>query len=144
QGQLQDWAVDSGFAIFFANATQVEAERTESFELFENLGFRKRITDLSFSTQPLQWLGMSATYGWGTNINYSPAAGVSPFLANSADGSFVLTLRPTHQLRLDVIYFYTHLGTRTGFTPTGTPASSIFNNHLLRWKLNYQFTRALS
>jgi hypothetical protein len=108
------------------------------------LGFRKHITDLSLSTEPLQWLGMSATYGWGTNVNFSPAAGVSPFLANSATGSFGLTLRPTPQLRLDETYFYTRLGTRTGFTPPGTPASSIFNNHLLRWKLNYQFTRALS
>jgi len=145
QGQVQDWSVDSGFAIFFANATEVKVSRSEAFQLFRNLGFRNGSSNVFFSTEPRQWLGMSATYDWGTNVNFSPAAGLSPFLANSANASCELNLRPTAGLRLDQIYFYTRLGTRAGFVPSGVPASaSIFNNHLLRWKVNYQFTRALS
>jgi hypothetical protein len=144
QGQVQDWSVDGGFGISFANATQVNVSQSEAFELFNNLGFRKQSTAFSFSTEPLRWFGISATYGWGANINFSPAAGLSPFLANSTTGTFELTLRPTPQLRLDHTYIYSRLGTRSE-NPSGVPAStSIFNNHIVRWKANYQFTRALS
>ncbi len=145
QGRLQDWFVSSGFVVSFANATQVKISRTEAYELFENLGFRKGSAAVGFSTDPLKWLGLSATYSTGTNVNFSPASGVQPFLANSSSSSFALTLRPIPQLTIDHSYIYTRLSTREGLTLQGTPVSgSIFNNHLARWKLNYQFTRALS
>jgi hypothetical protein len=145
QGRMQDWFASSGFAVFFASATQVRFSRTETYELFDNVGFRKGDTGVSFSTEPRQWLGISLSYSKGTNVNFSPAAGLSPFLGNSRTSNFELTLRPTPRLRFDQTYIYSRLGTRQGFTPPGVPASaSIFNNHLFRWKVNYQFTRALS
>lgn len=145
EGRVQDWYVGSGFAVFFANATQLKFSRSDAYELFENLNFRKGGTGVSFSTEPFEWLAVSTTYSQGTNVNFSPAADLSPFLANSRTGSLELTLRPTPQLRFDQTYIYTRLGTREGFLLGGQPASvSIFNNHLIRWKLNYQFTRALS
>jgi hypothetical protein len=145
QGRMQDWFASSGFAVFFASATQVRFSRTEVYELFDNVGFRKGDTGVSFSTEPRQWLGISLSYSKGTNVNFSPAAGLSPFLGNSRTSNFELTLRPTPRLRFDQTYIYSRLGTRQGFTPPGVPASaSIFNNHLFRWKVNYQFTRALS
>jgi predicted porin len=45
---------------------------------------------------------------------------------------------PTPQLRLDETYLYTRLATDQ------TTSKPIFNNHILRTKANYQFTRELS
>jgi predicted porin len=48
-------------------------------------------------------------------------------------------------MRFEQTYIYTRLATREGHTPAGfAPGSAIFNNHILRSKLNYQFTRELS
>ena len=55
-----------------------------------------------------------------------------------------MTLRPSPRLRIDATYLYDRLGTGTNSEP-GLPARTpIFNNHLARSKLNYQFTRELS
>jgi len=54
-------------------------------------------------------------------------------------------LRPSARFRFDETYIYSRLGTRNGSTPAGfTPGQNIFNNHLMRAKLNYQFTKELS
>jgi hypothetical protein len=143
QGRVQDWVARTGFAVYLANATQLKVSRSEAFQLFKNLGFRNRSTSVVFSTVPLQWLAVSATYSGGTNVNFSPAPGLLPFLANSQNGSFEFTLRPTARFRFDQTYIYSRLGTR--FAPPGAASStSIFNNHIVRWRTSYQFTRALS
>jgi hypothetical protein len=55
------------------------------------------------------------------------------------------TLRPSSRFRFDETYLYYRLGTRNGSTPPGfKPGQNIFNNHLMRAKLNYQFTKELS
>jgi len=49
------------------------------------------------------------------------------------------------RFRVDETYIYSRLATREGSTPSGfSPETPIFNNHILRTKLNYQFTRQLS
>jgi hypothetical protein len=72
-------------------------------------------------------------------VNYYPAAGLAPFTANDSHGSTSLTLRPTPKLRLDETYIMSRLRARQG-----PAAASIFNNHIVRSKVNYQFTRELS
>jgi hypothetical protein len=48
-------------------------------------------------------------------------------------------------LRIENTYLYTRLGTREGSSPLGVAAGqSIFNNHIARSKVNFQFTRELS
>jgi hypothetical protein len=74
-------------------------------------------------------------YNRSTSINYAPAAGLHPFLGEERDFQTTLTLRPTSRLKLDEIYYYTGLH---------IPGSAVFLNHLVRSRLNYQFTRALS
>jgi len=145
RGRVQDWLVDAKFGIELPGQTTLGVGQFEAFELFQDLGFRKSATYASFYTAWLKWLAISASYSKGTDVNFFPAPGLAPFLAESASGSFTLTLRPTQRLRLDNVYIYTSLGTRNGSMPLRGPVSaSIFNNHIARWKLNYQFTRALS
>jgi hypothetical protein len=142
---VQDWSGGGDFSIFFAGATQLKVSRSEAFTLFENRGFRESSTNTSFFTQSLKWLAFSAAYGQGTDVNFFPGSGFAPFLANAENGSSGFSLRPVPRLHFDQTYIYSRLATRQGSTPlgiSGTP--TIFNNHLLRSKVNYQFTRALS
>ncbi len=78
----------------------------------------------------------------GASVNYYPAPGMRPFLANGRNGSASLTFRPTSRLRLDETYLYSELAD-TCQTRGKTP-SAIFNNHIVRSKVNYQFTREFS
>ena len=53
------------------------------------------------------------------------------------------TFRPVSRLKLDEIYYLTRLRTRTDSFLGASPAA-VFVNHLVRSRLNYQFTRELS
>jgi len=53
-----------------------------------------------------------------------------------------LTVRPQLHLRLDEIYYYSRLATDPDVASASTlPTGDVFTNHLIRSKLNYQFTR---
>lgn len=145
RGRVQDWQVNPHFTIEFKGPTQLVVNPSKSLELFRNREFRKHSTTVFFSTEWLKWLTISGTYKQGTGVNYFPARGLAPFLANSIDGRLGLTLRPTPGVRFDQTYLYSRLTTGAGSAPPGVPASaSVFDNHLLRSKLNYQLTRELS
>lgn len=145
QDRLQDWIVRPNFAIELRGQTELAVNHTEAFELFQRRGFRKRTTGLAFSTQRLNWLALSGSYVAGTGINFFPRPGLAPFLADSTSASFGFTLRPTPQFRFAQTYLYSRLLTReSSLLPQIPPLAGIFNNHILRSKLNYQFTRALS
>lgn len=145
EGHLEDWLVGPTFQVTLRRQTVLQVSRTERYELFEGLGFRQHLSGANVQTQWLSWLGATAAVSWGTAVNYFPAAGLLPFLATSQNASLSLTVRPTPRLRVDETYFYTRLGTRAGSTPVHQiPGISIFNNHVLRNKVNYQFTKALS
>jgi hypothetical protein len=144
-GKMQDWFADAKFDATFTGHTLVEVRRVESYELFQNIDFRKHRTEFSLSTGALKWLSFSADYWAGTNENFFPGSGATPFLANAGNDSFGFTLRPSPRLRFDQTYIYSRLSTRAGSTPAPFAVGpSIFNNHILRSKLNYQFNRELS
>ena len=144
-GRLQDWSAAASWEVDWTGQTSLTINRGEAFELFQNIGFRKHSTAMAFSTEWLKWLALSARYTQGTGENFFPAAPLAPFLANTTRVNFGFTFRPSPRLRFDQTYIYTRLGTRTGSTPAGFPSGiSIFNNHIVRSKLNYQFNRELS
>jgi hypothetical protein len=145
QGQLQDWIASAGFQLILTGQTELQVSRGEAFELFEGIGFRKHSTAVQFDTEWLKWLDLSARYSQGTRENFFPASPLLPFLAGQESASLSFTIRPTPRFRYDQTYLYTRLGTIAGSTPLGTNAgASIFNNHILRSKVNYQFTKELS
>lgn len=145
RGRVQDWLISSGFGIDLVRLTALAVSQSESFELFQDRGFRKSSTSVNFSTDWFKWFGIVAQYRRGTAINFFPATGLAPFLANSTDARLGLTLRPTTKSQFDQTYVYSRLRTREDSMLPGIPsAASVFNNHLLRSKLNYQFTRRLS
>ena len=144
-GQLQDWSVQPTFSLEVRRMTTLRIARTEAYELFQGLGFRKNSNDLAFSTAWYRWLELNADYNWGKGVNYYPGNGLAPFLAGSSGGSLGLTLRPQPRLRIDESYMYSRLGARQEWLPDPElEPGAIFNNHILRSKVNYQFSRELS
>ncbi len=144
-GRLQDWEANLGFEADFTQQTTLTFSHGEAYELFQNLGFRRHGTAFFGTTEPYKWLAVHGRFSSGTSINFFPAGGLEPFLGNLKKASLGFTLWPVSRLRLDETYFYTRLGTREGATPPGfSPGQNIFNNHILRSKLNYQFTKELS
>jgi hypothetical protein len=146
QGRVQDWFANAGFAVELTAQTSLEVGRSESFELFQNQGFRTHSTNLFFYTGRLGWLELSASYNQGTAVNFFPSSGLEAFTANSRSGSFNLIFRPSSRLRFDQTYIYSGFVERAGGLRLADSfaAASIFNNHILRSKLNYQFTREIS
>ncbi|MCL4401613.1 MAG: hypothetical protein M1436_02965, partial [Acidobacteria bacterium] len=146
QGRLQDWSTASDFLLELPRLTQIQATQTRSFELFDGLRFRKRESGIAFSTECYKWLALNGEFTRGTGINYYPGNALPAFLANATSGSLGLTLRPRPRLRFDESYLYSRLGARREWLPPGAGATNgaIFNNHIVRSKVNYQFSRALS
>ena len=145
QGQVQDWIVDASFGADLKGPTGMGCRRVDAFELFQGRGFRKHNTDCGVNAKWLKWLEVSMDLGWGSSVNYYPSPGSPPSLANGTSGNFSFSFRPSPRFRYGQTYIYTRLGAR--FSSVGliaAQASAIFNNHILRTKLNYQFTRPLS
>ena len=88
-------------------------------------------------TEWLKWLAFSGTYTWGTAVNHDPATGFDPFVGRATKADVTVTLHPTSRLRVEQTYIRSTLDTRE-------TSSRVFNDRLLRVKLNYQFNRELS
>lgn len=140
--RLLNWSFTPGLSVSLPRLTTMSIYHSEAYELYQGVGFREHYTNLNLGTSWYKWLQLSAKYSQGIAPNYYPAEGVQPFLGNSNNASATLTLWPQPHLRLDQIYYYTRLATDAGGPPSASlPSGVIFTNHLIRSKVNYQFTR---
>ena len=139
-GQLQDWTVRYPFEVNFKGQTGVFVRRTESMERFEGIEFRQHENLFNLFTSYLRWLDVGLFAATGTRPNFFPGGGLTPFLARSRDAQLSLTFRPASGLLVDQTYIYSHLRAR----PDSGSSRTIFDNHILRSRVNYQFTRELS
>jgi hypothetical protein len=135
QGRLQDWSVDPQIEIEMTRLTKFEAGHSEIYEYFEGHGFRRHLNYVEFESEPKRWLALNAEIGAGAAINYQPGPALSPFLARSRNLQAGFTLRPNARARFDETYIYSRLT---------TPSASVFNNHIIRSKVNYHFSREAS
>ncbi|MFQ5817390.1 MAG: DUF5916 domain-containing protein [Terriglobia bacterium] len=115
-----------------------ERLRPQDFPVLpENRDFSHTGKGFFFSSSYIPQVTFQGNYVWGTSINFVPPFGQKPMRANKTSGFFGLTLQPLTPLRIDNTYVLSRLTDRA----TGT---SIFNNHILRSKWNWQFNRELS
>jgi hypothetical protein len=138
--QLQDWTVRFPFEVNFKAQTGAFVRRQESMERFAGIEFREHENLIQLYTSYLRWMDVSVFTANGTRPNFYPAAGATPFLAAFRDAQVTLTFRPISGLLLDERYIYSHLGLR----PETGAKRTIFDNHIVRSRANYQFTRELS
>jgi hypothetical protein len=142
---LQDWQAAMGLQLDLTRNSTLNVSRGESYELFANIPFRKHSTAIYGTSALYKWLTLTARFATGTGENYFPAVPLEPFLGNVKRVNLGFTVRPSARFRIDETGIYYRLGTREASTPAGfTPGQSIFNNYLLRTKVNYQFTKELS
>jgi hypothetical protein len=77
-----------------------------------------------------------ASYGWGPGVNYLPRADAAPFLSKTDSGTLEVTVTPASNLKVDNTYLFNRVRDFDG--------TAVFNNHIIRSKINYQITRELS
>ncbi|MCH7985510.1 MAG: carbohydrate binding family 9 domain-containing protein [Acidobacteria bacterium] len=146
EGTRLDWGLSpsfqwefigqSNFRIFY-NAARERLRPQDFSGLTQNRDFSLPGYGFTFSSSYFSRVSVSGFAGTGKGINFAPPAGREPFLANTRDATFTLTLRPLTPLRIDNSYLFSRLRDRD----TG---ASIFNNNILRSRWNWQFSRELS
>jgi hypothetical protein len=128
-------------------------KRQTQFGIYANIGHeRLRPVDFSalpgnvdythnqrgffFSTGFWKQLSLNSEVNWGVDTNYSPPVG-PPVLGKSNYVQAGMTWRPVRGMTVENSYLLSRLRDNV----TGT---NIFNAHIIRSKINYQFTRELS
>jgi hypothetical protein len=134
EGTLQDWIVRYPFNLQMGQ-TFFFARHARMMERFQGVDYHEYENVVNVSSSVISWLTLNGAWTGGTRPNFFPPPGVAPFLADSTDAFAGVTFRPSSRLLVDETYLYSRLSTR---------ASAIFDNHIVRTKVNYQFSRALS
>jgi hypothetical protein len=121
---------------FFTNLGHERLRPVDYTALLANKDYAHRHSGFFFETAFFKQLSMNGEIGFGTDTNYDTVVG-PPVLANSSYATIYATVRPVKGLTIDNTYLLTRLeDLKTG--------GNIFNNHIIRSKWNYQFTRELS
>ena len=134
-GRLLDREVSGEFKVELPAETVIQLTRTGYVELFELRRFLPDATQVTFATEWLKWLGLNATYEWGSAVNHDPADGLVPFLGRFATAEVGVQLRPVPWLRMDNTYLDNRLSLGD---------AEVFTERSWRGKVNLQFNRYLS
>jgi Domain of unknown function (DUF5916) len=129
------FAQQTSFAIY----GNVEHERLRPVDfdtLQRNQDYAHHHAGLLFNFGYFKQLMLTGEMNTGRETNYDPMFG-PPVPAKSTFAEITATVRPTRRLSIDNTYFLTRLR-------DDVSGQAIFNNHIIRSKWNYQFTRALS
>jgi Domain of unknown function (DUF5916)/Carbohydrate family 9 binding domain-like len=119
-------------------AKEMELLRPKDFSvLTSNQKYVRHTTEVEFKTSVYRPISFQLDYRFGTRINYDSPDGVAPFLAGRSSVNATLTVRPRRSLRVDNTYILFRLHNRLG-------APGSLNNHIIRSKWNYQYTKRLS
>jgi hypothetical protein len=162
-GTRLDLLTDPSFGFSFKGQTYVTIYPYTDFHeqlrpsdypaLAANKDFHEHDSSIAAGTSLVKWLTLQGYYTWGDGVNFvAPAEttavpcpgwpGLSalscpPYLARSDYAELMVSLRPGSALRVDNSYLFSRLR-------DGQSGLAIFNNHIIRTKWNWQFTRELS
>ena len=122
----------------FYYAKEMELLRPRDFStLTSNRKYVRHTTEVEFKTSLYRPVSFQLDYRFGSRINYDSPDNVAPFLAGRTSVNATLTMRPSRSLRIDNTYILFRLHNRLG-------APGSLNNHIIRSKWNYQYTKRLS
>jgi hypothetical protein len=124
---------------FFVVFTQWDHERLRPSDfsaLVANQDYAHVQGGVVIGTQYFKWLNLTAEEDWETATNFVPRTG-PPVLVRSNTGTVRAVVRPSKGLTMENTYLFVRLQDQN----TG---ANIFNNHILRSKWNYQFTKEFS
>jgi uncharacterized protein DUF5916 len=121
----------------FFYAKEMELLRPKDFSvLTSNQKYTRHTSEVEFKTSLYRPISFALDYRFGTRINYDSPDNVAPFLAGRTSLNTTLTIRPSKSLRVDNTYLLFRLHS---LASTGS-----LNNHIVRSKWNYQYTKKLS
>jgi Domain of unknown function (DUF5916)/AMIN domain len=140
-GRVQDRWANVDFGVSRAGHLDVHASRAEGYELFAT-PFRTNASNVSLSSSVFQWLSVWSSYSWGAAINYTPAAGVAPFLGANRGMSAAVTIRPSTRVSVEQLVLHQQFDT-TPERPSMTK-EQVYSTNLFRWKANLQMSRSLA
>jgi hypothetical protein len=130
-----DFPRNSNFSIF--TVWEHERLRPQDFStLTANRDYTHLVGGAQINTQYFKWLNLSVEMDWGTATNFVPRTG-PPLLGYQNTAFARATVRPTKGLTIENTYLMTRLLDQN-------TNRNIFNNHILRSKWNYQFTKEFS
>ena len=126
-------------------AQEMERLRPQDFSALLSIQkYVRHTTEFAIDTNYFRKFSLHADYRFGTRVNYDAPLvkvlkefPVTPFLARRNSATVTLTVRPTRALRIDNTYIMFRLHSLDG-------SFGAMNNHIIRTKWNYQFTRELS
>ncbi|TAK12001.1 MAG: hypothetical protein EPO35_11820 [Acidobacteria bacterium] len=141
RGELQDYIFRFPIFVQFRRQTSVFVRHAVISETIGGMKLGQREELVQFNSSYLRWLETNASISFGTRPNYYPSAGVAPFLGNFQDWNMGVTIKPISRLSVGETILWSRLAGREA-----TPASgaNIFDNAILRTRLNYQFSREWS
>jgi Domain of unknown function (DUF5916) len=144
-GTRLDYLVNPGYVWNFQRNSylnafvQLEHERLRPVDfsaLTANRDYAHVFGGVAAGTQYFKWLRFNAELDWSTATNFVPRSG-PPILAYQNTAFVGAVVRPVKGLTVENTYLMTRLlDLDTGF--------NIFNNHIIRSKWNYQFTKEFS
>ncbi|WP_420239469.1 DUF5916 domain-containing protein [Telmatobacter bradus] len=142
---LQNWLISPGFSFTLPRQTYIGLSNTYAYERYNNTDLSESLNSVVVDGSWSKWMELYSTYSWGRQPNYDAASPLSPFVGKYNYGYTTLTLYARHNLRMDNIYYYTRLAADQAQTrQSGSANSVVYTNHLIRSKINYQFTRDYS
>ncbi len=144
-GTRLDYLVNPGYEWDFQRNSyinvfgQLEHERLRPVDfsaLTANRDYAHTLGGVAAGTQYFKWLKIKAEMDWSTATNFVPRSG-PPVLAYQNTGSLSAVVRPVKGLTVENTYIFVRLLDQD-------TNLNIFNNHIMRSKWNYQFTKELS
>ncbi len=124
------------FVGMFANTEREQLRPSDFTALPQNRDYPHHVYGPFFNSQILKWITLNGEIDLGTATNFVPRSG-PPALANFSAASVRSTVRPVNGLTIENSYLLTRL-----LDPQ--THLNIFNNHIMRSKWNYQFTKEFS
>ena len=120
-----------------------------------NQDFHEHMSGASVQSGYFKKATFLASYFWGDAVNFVAAPSTTPgpfnqpFVAREDNAQVSLTLRPMKPLKIENTYLFERLRSTNAaflFAQSETPGAGrgIFNDHILRSKINWQFTPKLS
>ena len=135
-GQLQDRWTSGALNISRAGYFDANIARAQSFERFGTADFRTDSTNLTLSSRVHSAVYLWGMYYWGSAINYTPAAGVVPFLGVKRGAYGSVALRPSARLDLQQIVLHEQFD-------TAHHDARVFETTIYRSQATLQVTRAM-
>jgi hypothetical protein len=99
--------------------------------------YSRQVWSAWFETAAIAEVQVSARHDRGGQINFNPVAGREASMETGSTTDLNLTLRPGRRLSIGSRYLFTRLA-------DGGTGATIFNDHIIRSRWNWQFTPELS